>query len=226
MLLRALATHFDHTITLVSNTTGRLSMLWSVYGVGQFGIGPYSKSKDRMAYNRWKGMLQRCYDDKYLENKPSYNDCFVCDEWFNFQNFAKWFYENYPQDGNDYHLDKDLKVIRNKECSPSMCMFVSLSVNAFTTNCQRSRGKTMIGSIFEKQYGNFKAACQNPFTGKQENLGRYKTDKEAHLAWRRRKATHCKSLALHQKDNDVYLALMRWSDALTNFDVYKDGFSL
>lgn len=43
-------------------------------------------------------MLQRCYNNKQL----SYFDCEVCDEWLCFQNFAKWYEENYYEiEGED-----------------------------------------------------------------------------------------------------------------------------
>lgn len=208
--------------------TGKIkdNLYRSVYGVGVFGEGPYTKAKDRMAYNRWKGMLQRCYDEKYLTEKPTYRGCFVCDEWKNFQTFTKWFYENYPNDGKHYCLDKDLKFIGNKEYRPDKCMFVSNEVNVFTTSCTSARGNFMIGSAFEKDCGKFKAACSNPFTGKQENLGRYSSDYMAHVAWRKRKSEHCISLAELQTDKNVRDALIGWSNALINFEVYKDGFNL
>lgn len=83
-----------------------------------------------VAYERWRGMISRCTDVKYQERFPTYKGCSVCDEWRNFQNFAKWHEEHYPSDGGSYHLDKDIKVAGNKVYSPTTCMYVTPSENA------------------------------------------------------------------------------------------------
>ena len=50
-------------------------------------------------------MIIRCYSNNYHQREPSYKECSVCEEWLNFQNFAKWWYINYFEEGD---LDKDL----------------------------------------------------------------------------------------------------------------------
>ena len=111
----------------------------SVFGMGCFGNGDY-KSRDPKtrgktpAYSRWQRMLERCYSDDYLAKKPSYIGCSVCDEWLNFQTFAAWFYNSYPDDGRYYVLDKDVKVKGNKVYSPITCLFVSSSDNSLERN--------------------------------------------------------------------------------------------
>lgn len=100
----------------------------SVEGVGYLGDGEYKasyKGKHSEHYTRWKAMLQRCYNERFLESNPHYKGCTVCPEWHNYQNFAKWFDENYPQDGKDYDLDKDIKVAGNRVYSPDTCLFVT-----------------------------------------------------------------------------------------------------
>ena len=66
----------------------------SVYGVGILGIGEYKPSDNKKAYQLWRGMLERCYSERSLRLHPTYIDVIVCDEWHNFQNFAKWFDKN------------------------------------------------------------------------------------------------------------------------------------
>lgn len=64
----------------------------SVYNKGYYGVGNYGKVKDgkiSKVYIHWHSMLKRCYDEKYKKENPTYKDCVVCDEWLNFQNFAK-----------------------------------------------------------------------------------------------------------------------------------------
>lgn len=109
-------------------------MIPVVYGVGFIGDGSAksggrSKSK---AYIKWTSMLERCYSEG--DSYPWYKDCSVCKEWHNFQNFSKWFDDNYPDDGGDYHLDKDIKISGNKVYSPSSCSFVSRSENISDSN--------------------------------------------------------------------------------------------
>ena len=98
----------------------------SVYGVGFIGVGEYNSSSGKSGihntiYKTWSSMLKRCYSGKY----KTYYDCSVCDEWKNFQNFARWYEDNYPSDGMKYDLDKDIKIDGNKIYSPDTCIFAS-----------------------------------------------------------------------------------------------------
>ena len=86
-------------------------------------------------------MIQRCYSNKHRRVYKSYEGCSVIRDWHNFQNFAEWFYANYPKDGLDYQLDKDIKIPGNKEYSPSACSFVSASENM---NCAHAKRYSMI----------------------------------------------------------------------------------
>jgi hypothetical protein len=101
----------------------------SVYGVGYIGDGPYASylnGKVTKVYCIWHTILQRCYCFMYQENSPTYKDCTVIEEWHNFQNFAKWFEENYIE---GYQIDKDVKVEGNKVYGPDTCMFVTPQKN-------------------------------------------------------------------------------------------------
>lgn len=98
-----------------------------VCGVGFVGVGrhkPSIKCKETQAYRIWKGMIARCYSHKGRDKDKCYRNCTVSDEWCNFQNFARWFYENYI-DG--YHMDKDTlqRGVKNKVYSESTCIFLS-----------------------------------------------------------------------------------------------------
>ena len=82
----------------------------SIYGVGYIGIGkhkPRINNSNTRPYNIWHSMIARCYSTKTQDKQPTYKGCSVCDEWFNFQNYADWFEVNYI-DG--HHLDKDIKI--------------------------------------------------------------------------------------------------------------------
>ena len=96
----------------------------SVYGIGFLGIGPHSSLNNgsrNPSYVAWSNMMKRCYSGHY----KTYHDCSVCNDWHNFQNFADWYYKNYPSDGKSYSLDKDIKVNGNRIYGPEFCTFVS-----------------------------------------------------------------------------------------------------
>ena len=121
----------------------------SIYGVGYIGKGKYKitiNNKKTDAYKVWYGMLQRCYDPYMLNKCPTYIDCYVCEEWHNFQNFAKWFYKNYYEvEGEKMHLDKDILVKGNKIYSPETCIIVPERINTLFVKCDKSRGDYPIG---------------------------------------------------------------------------------
>jgi hypothetical protein len=108
----------------------------SVYGVGFIGDGlykTYENGKRTKVYAIWNAMIQRCYDEKFHEKHPTYKDCTVVNDWHNFQNFAQWYEENYPNDGKAYDLDKDFLVEANRTYSPETCTFLTPQQNIETS---------------------------------------------------------------------------------------------
>lgn len=105
----------------------------SAYGVGYIGEGAYKISFKRVFYPHyiyWRTMMKRCYSDHFHTQFPTYKDCSVVKDWHNFQNFAKWYDENYYEIGEEMmHLDKDILVKGNKVYSPETCVFVPQSIN-------------------------------------------------------------------------------------------------
>lgn len=105
----------------------------TVYGVGFIGVGNYTPTENNIhtkAYKQWGSMLERCYSERWHKKKPTYIGCTVDKYWHNFQNFAKWHEENYPNDGGSYQLDKDIKVKGNKVYSERTCTLVTNEENA------------------------------------------------------------------------------------------------
>lgn len=100
-----------------------------VYGVGFIGRGIYSSTRDKEAYARWRNMMMRCYCNKYQQKNKAYIGCSVDVSWINFQNFAPWFYENYPDDGERYDLDKDIRNKGNRVYSKDNCKFATRKEN-------------------------------------------------------------------------------------------------
>jgi len=155
-------------------------------------------------YSRWKGMFSRCYDIKYLTEYPSYVGCTVCDDWVYLSNFKSWM-EN--QDWKDKVLDKDLLLEGNKVYSPNTCVFVDRLTNTFITGRGNDRGNYMIGVDYYKPYNKFRANCGNPIMKRQQFLGHFDTELEAHKAWQTKKHEHACVLAELQNDPRVAEAL-------------------
>ena len=155
-------------------------------------------------YKAWVHMLERCYDEKYQERKPTYKGCTVYPEWLYFMNFRRWMEK---QDWQGKALDKDLLVEGNKVYSANTCVFVDQMTNSFTTDCGRARGEYPIGVYFHKPLGKFQAQCSNPFTKKKEKLGYFTCPNEAHLVWKARKHELADQLADLQTDVRVAEAL-------------------
>lgn len=129
------------------------------------GIGLYNKKDNPKIYSIWQQMIYRVYEDS-KDKKPTYQNCKVCDEWLCFQNFASWYVKNHPNDGNNYHLDKDIVFKDNKEYSPNKCFFVPQSINKLLTNRKRFRGDYPVGVHVPETYiknGDIKyqAGCSN-----------------------------------------------------------------
>ena len=129
-----------------------------VYDVGYIGKGKYDKKNYPKVYQQWIDMLRRCYDPYYLNKKPTYIDCYVCNEWLCFQNFAKWCEENYYEVKNEImHLDKDILIKGNKIYSPETCMFVPERINILFVKNKSIRGKYPIGiSEYKEKKSNYK----------------------------------------------------------------------
>ena len=157
----------DYLLTESINVDGKQKVVWTC-----------------PIYRIWRHMLERCYCQKYLNRKPSYLGCSVCEEWKYFMKFREWVLE---QDYEGKQLDKDLLIVDNKIYSPDTCLFVHTKVNNFVTDRKNDRGVYMLGVDWDKNNNKFRARCCNPFTVKQEYLGLFTNELDAHLAWKARK---------------------------------------
>jgi len=163
----------------------------SKFGVGFLGIGPHKMVPNGVtnpAYAKWANMMERCYDEKYLERKPTYRGCSVCDEWHNFQNFADW-YETHAIDG--YQLDKDIKVKGNKIYNPLNCLFVPQPLNLLFTDCAAKRGELARG--VRRSKSRFRASIRD-HNGFRISIGSFPTEEQASNAYE--KARHDKIVSI------------------------------
>lgn len=168
-----------------------------LYNKGYVGEGKYKtreNGKSTDAYKSWKGMMQRCYDVNSLIKHPTYNDCTVCDEWLNFQNFAEWYEKNYYEIPEEkMALDKDILIKGNKIYSPSTCVFVPQDINSLFIKRDASRGNLPIGVSYDSQSRKYITYCKK--NNKNEFLGRYNTPEEAFMVYKIFKERHIKKVA-------------------------------
>lgn len=170
------------------------------YGKGYLGEGIYNADNHKRCYNTWVHMLSRCYSDLYQINRPTYKGCTVCDEWLNYQVFAKWYYDNYYEIDNEImNLDKDILYKGNKIYSPETCVFAPQSINSLFINSFSARGNLPVGVKLDKRSRRYQARC-NDGSGKRIGLGTYDTPKEAFNAYKIYKEKLIKQIADNYSD--------------------------
>lgn len=152
-----------------------------VFGVGFLGVGKYNQKDNRKMYQTWASMFQRCYSEEKKKTHPTYIGCTVCVEWHNYQNFAKWFEENFIE---GFCLDKDLTVFGNKIYSPDTCKFIPNDINMILTNIK--------SGVFPRK-GQFESKINVNST--QKYLGVFNSKREAFLAYKIAKESHIKQQA-------------------------------
>ena len=143
-------------------------------------------------YHKWKKMLERCYSDKWKKNKPTYSECVVCVEWLTFSNFKEWML---TQDWVGKELDKDIIFSGNKVYSPDACIFVSREINLLI---QHKKSKFATGVNYHKRDKVFCTAVSH--NGSHDHIGSYRTEMEAHDAYKIRKYEIIKEVAMLQSE--------------------------
>lgn len=148
-------------------------------------------------YKVWSSMLKRCYDKKFHKKQPTYEGCWVCEEWKVFSVFRKWMEE---QDWRGKQLDKDLLVFGNKSYNPVVCTFLPNKVNMLITS-GKAKGSPM-GTWWDRSRGKYQAYC-NRLDGTRKNLGRFTSVNVAEAAHCRYKASVLVQASL---DESLYIA--------------------
>lgn len=195
----------------------------TIFGVGYVGNGRYkptTKGKITQQYSTWWNMLSRCYDNKRHIEIPTYTNCCVCEEWHNFQIFAKWYDENIYLCGNEkMHLDKDILVKGNTIYSPKYCIFVPQCINGLFTKTNKLRGKYPIGVSQSNESNSYVVYCCGNAIGKRKYLGSYNTKLEAFNVYKNYKENLIKQVANYYKDKipqNLYDALYQYEVEITD----------
>lgn len=170
----------------------------NIYG-GYIGEGPYGKEDHLKIYKTWSHMLERHTIEGQMKDKnKSYVNSSICNEWYNYQNFALW-YDNYisslnPLYYNDYQLDKDILQWNQpyKIYSPNTCCIVPKEINICLDGIY-TPNKTLPTGVNLRSNGKYSASIR--INGKLHYIGFYNTPEEAFLSYINAKKDRLKQLA-------------------------------
>lgn len=189
----------------------------TVWGIGYIGEGIYKVSINRkhtLEYDRWKGILRRCYNEKERYKNTAYKDVTICREWLNFQNFADWWNKNYYEiEGEKMQLDKDILHKGNKVYSPETCVFVPSKINILFTRSNKTKNNLPKGVEFDKIRNKYRAFCG--IKGKLIAIGNnYNTPEDAfYNGYKPFKENYIKQIAEEYKDtipDKLFNAMYNW----------------
>ena len=159
------------------------------YNKAYIGEGKYNKKDYPLIFQKWIGILNRTLSDKTKEKHQTYEKCEICDEWLNFQNFAKWFEENYYEiEGQRMEVDKDILYKRNKLYSPYTCIIVPHDINMLFIKHESKRGSLPIGVHWDNHKQKFRSEVKingkiikKSFNTPEEAFNWYKINKEKRI---------------------------------------------
>lgn len=173
-------------------------------------------------YVVWREMLRRCYSHEFQRKCPQYIGCYVCEWWYDFNNFysdlVKMKGYNEIGLGRVVNLDKDLIVKGNKEYSPEFCRLVPQEVNKAITNRGSCRGVHPIGVNFSKSKGKYVASL-GFIKGKRITGNVFDNPIDAFNFYKEHKEAHIKELAIRFKDRldvDVFNALNNYKVSIND----------
>ncbi len=192
----------------------------SIFDVGFVGVGEYKtkqRGKQTKFYTTWRNMLKRACSENHKKEFPSYTECSVDMEWYNFQKFAKWMEQNYNLETmEDWHLDKDILIKGNKIYSPETCCFVPQEVNSFFVKGKSRRGACPIGVNLHRD-GKFMVSCN--VNKKIKNLGYFTSEVKAFQVYKTFKENLVKELANKWKGSitkECYQAMYNYKVEITD----------
>jgi len=182
-----------------------------VYGVGINDWVGFTRigGKDIREYLLWQSMLQRCFDEKYKQKHPTYQDVTCSKDWLSMTKFIEDVSQMKGFGLEGWQLDKDILQKGNKLYSKDNCCFVPQEVNSLLIKSDKSRGEYPVGVYFHKASGKFMASLR--INGKVKFLGRFTTPEEAFQVYKLAKEAYIKVVAnkwKHLLDGRVFQALL------------------
>lgn len=220
--IRFLQTGYERTAkrSLILSGTVDDPLYPRYYGRGYFGksIGLDTLSEEaKRARSTWGHMLDRCYNKEHnCYGRYGKRGCEVAEEWWNFQNYLKWYLENHRE---GFHIDKDVLVQGNKIYGPDTCKFVPTTVNAAVHGFRRggrSNEMPLPAGVKLTSAKRYAARFRNPFTKREEHLGVFDKAHPAFMAYKNRKEEYLRNLADLEYsdgriDSEVRDALYNWN---------------
>ena len=183
----------------------------TLYGIGYIGVGKYKVSGNdnapvSIAYKFWFSLMERCYSEKRRWKYTAYEDKYMSEKWYNFQDFGAWLDDNYYEiKGEVMQLDKDILVKGNKVYSPDTCLIVPQRINMLFVE---KKNKWNLPSGISMTYnGKYKVAYKGVHLGMIDKL------EEAILIHDNEKRIHIRNIAEEYKGRislKVYDALYKW----------------
>lgn len=169
----------------------------SVCGVGFLGYGKYKTGTSRNrpkiekdCYWFWTSMIKRVHNPNKNIRSDSYQrkKVTIQKEWYNFQNFAEWFYNksNYRE---GWQLDKDL-ISDENIYSDKTCLFVPPRLNTFISIDYKTNTSGFSGVVWNKRENIYVARTW--FTDNSNKLkffflGRFEDKKDAYISYLKKK---------------------------------------
>lgn len=184
----------DYSVTKSYKINGKSKQVW---------ICPY--------YEDWRGILERCFCPNYKLKQPTYINVTVCEEWKHLSNFIKWVDSQPNRDWVNCVPDKDILIDGNKHYSPDTVVYVSQAMNNFFNESGSSKNGLLRGVSKDKRFNCYVATCVNPLTEGKNNgryIGRFKTELEAHLAWKAKKNEYAHELAKSETNDKIKNSLL------------------
>lgn len=190
----------------------------SVFNRGYIGQGIYNSIDENgnhtKSYKYWSSMFYRCYSSKSLIKCPSYLDCEVDPAFYNYQDFMKWFNDNYYKvDNEKMTIDKDLLCRGNRIYCPDKCIFLPDRLNVLISHGNHKKRELPIGVNYHKYNKNYTAinSCDK---GISKHLGSFPTPELAFQAYKKRKEDYVKEVTERYKSkipDHIYNKLMQWT---------------
>lgn len=190
-----------------------------IYGVG-FNDRKYPTSGSNRKVREhalWKAMLQRCFEKKALEIRPTYSNCTVSENFKSYSYFYEWCQDQIGFNEFDVMLDKDLLIKGNRIYHEDYCLFLPRKINMALIKKESGRNGLPIGVYLNKKINRFVARCS--VDGKTVYISSSKCPIEAFYKYKEFKEDYLRSLANEYRsmiDPRAYNALMNYTVEITD----------
>ena len=166
------------------------------------------------AYQHWRGMIKRCYDEDSLKKSPCYRGCSVCEQWRYLSNFKKWFNEHYVE---GWAIDKDILIKGNRVYSPTTCCFVPYAINSMFASLKKRSENLPLGVHYSKRLRKYRVDISKE--KEKIYLGLFTNIEMAFAVYKEAKEKHIKELADRYKDRlspHVYEVMCNYKVEMTD----------